>query len=88
MVLLMSCGLTRQAERRTSDCVTRRQMGHVFAGVTRAGAASERPYGRNSTAAEEVNRVKSSHKSVAAETPLMVPGAEAQRCRMAFFRSA
>jgi len=53
-------------------------MGHVFAGVTRAGAASERPYGRNSTPAEEVNRAKSSHKSVAAETPLIVPGAKAQ----------
>ena len=31
--------------RRTSDRVTRWQIAYVFAGVTRAGAASERPYG-------------------------------------------
>src|SRR5580704_12970039 len=29
--------------RRMRDRVTRRQVGHIFAGVTRAGAASERP---------------------------------------------
>ena len=28
-----------------SSLLTRRQMAHVFAGVTRAGAASGRPYG-------------------------------------------
>jgi hypothetical protein len=48
--------------RRMPDRVTRRQMGHIFAGVRRAGAASGAPTGRNAAAAEEVNRAISELK--------------------------
>jgi len=34
------------AARKMPDCVTLRQVGHVFAGVTWAGALSRRRYGR------------------------------------------
>jgi hypothetical protein len=42
--------------RRMTDRVTRKQIGHIFKGVTRVGEASRRPYGKNSKAAERVQK--------------------------------
>jgi hypothetical protein len=42
-----------QVTGRMPNRVTGRQLAHVFAVVTRAGAASRRPYGRNSASAED-----------------------------------
>ena len=41
--------------RRMSNRVTGRQIGHILARVTRAGAASGRPYGEQAKAAEISN---------------------------------
>ncbi len=43
---------------RILDRVTWRQIGHIFAGVTRAGAASGRPYGKNTGRRRERRRWK------------------------------
>ncbi len=48
---------------RMSNRVTRQQIAHFFALVTRAGAASRRPYGRNSkSAAANARRTNSSRR--------------------------
>jgi hypothetical protein len=45
MALLISCAVCEPDEsRRMPDRVTREPIGHIFAGVTRAGEASRRPY--------------------------------------------
>ena len=50
--------------RRMTDRVTRRQIGHIFKGVTRAGEASRRPYGKNSNAAERVQKKEEGLKTL------------------------
>jgi phage terminase large subunit GpA-like protein len=50
--------------RRMTDRGTRRQIGHIFKGVTRAGEASRRPYEKNSNAAERVQKKKEGLKTL------------------------
>jgi hypothetical protein len=49
-------------ERTPSRLATRSQIAHIFASVTRAGAASRRPYGEKSTSVERVSRAISNLK--------------------------
>src|ERR1700690_252701 len=62
--------------RKTPNRVTRRRIAHVFTGVTRAGAASRRPYGRNSTPAEEVNTAISDLRLEKRQRQMQIPYSE------------
>jgi hypothetical protein len=57
------CNFEKDSARRRPDRVTPRHIGHVFAGVTRAGAASERPY-------EEKSKCDGQSKANADPSPL------------------
>ena len=59
-----SANTEAEKPRRITDRVTARHIAHIFAGVTRAGAASERPYEEKFNSAEEVNCAKPAHKCI------------------------